>query len=435
MRPTLRCVLVSALGIPVALLAAVMDERLWVVWVAYVGVFVVGCLIDILFGLRRRDVVTTLETPDTIYIGAESVMTFTLSSARGRGVSVTALPELGNELEHLDARDVVLAPPAARLTFPLRPLRRGERKVEAIWIRWRGPLGLMQRQRRDAFDRTIAVVPNTAAVRDAAVQLFARRQFESGLKVERYVGDGSEFESLRDYVPGLDHRSMNWKATARHRTLVCTQFRAERNHQVVLALDAGHLMSEPMDGLPKLDHAINTSLLMSYACLRTGDQVGWYSFDEKPRGFLQPAGGVSSFPRLKRFSAGIEYSTGETNYTLGITDLSTRLRRRSLVVVLTDFVDSISAELMVENLGRLARRHLVVFVALRDASLDAQVSQRPDDIDSAYRSVVAADFVKERDLALRRLQQTGVLCVDAPPARVSNALINRYLEIKRRELF
>jgi uncharacterized protein (DUF58 family) len=133
-------------------------------------------------------------------------------------------------------------------------------------------------------------------------------------------------------------------------------------------------------------------------------------------------------------SAELDYSRAETNFTLALADLSTRLRRRSLVILLTDFVDTITAELMIENVTRLSRRHLVVFVTLRDPSLEALSSAAPVTTTRLHESVVAGDFVRERDIVIQRLRQLGVFCIDAPPAHVSMELLNRYLDIKRREL-
>jgi uncharacterized protein (DUF58 family) len=436
MRPTLRGVLLFATGVPVALGAVLISPRLWIVWLAYAGMCVVALGFDAAFGIPRRRVSVAIDAPDTLYIGEDQ---------RGRvDIGVRGWQRGGSMDVLVDLDDDMYAPPLATasiaadgrcaLDFDLRPKRRGTSSIDDVWLRWTGPFGLFERHMRTRFGRRIAVVPNVRAVRDAALRLFSQRELLSGLKVERYIGDGSEFESLREYVPGLDHRAINWKASARHRKLLCTEFRAERNHQVVLAVDTGHLMSEPLDGMPKLDHAINAGLLLCYLCLRTGDRVGLYGFDAEARTYCEPQGGIRAFHRLQRLSAELEYTTNETNFTLGLAELSTRLRRRSLVVVLTDFVDVISAELMIENLERLARRHVIVFVTLRDPSLEELTAAPPRRLDDVYRAVVAADFVRERELVLSRLRRLGVFCVDAPPARVSMNLLNRYLDIKRREL-
>jgi uncharacterized protein (DUF58 family) len=279
----------------------------------------------------------------------------------------------------------------------------------------------------------VSVVPNLRPVRAAALRFFGSRELVAGVQVERFVGDGSEFDALVEWVPGLDARAISWKASARHRKLLCQEFRAERNHQVILALDTGHLMAEPLGGVPRLDHAVTAALLLAHVSLRLGDRVGLYGFDRAARAWAEPQGGLGSFARLKALSAQLDYSTDETNFTLGLTELSARLRRRSLVVVFTDFVDTVTAELMVENLSRLARRQLVVFVALRDPALEEVALAAPRRLGDVYRSVVASDFVRERERVVARLRRAGVQCVDAAPAEVSARLVNRYLDIKRRE--
>jgi uncharacterized protein (DUF58 family) len=179
---------------------------------------------------------------------------------------------------------------------------------------------------------------------------------------------------------------------------------------------------------------VNAALLLGYFGLRTGDRVGLYGFDERPRSFHEPVAGVNAFPRLQAATAELDYSSAETNFTLGLAELSLRLRRRSLVVLLTDFVDTVSAELMLENLDRLARRHLVVFVTLRDPTLGDIAGARPQTSLDLHRAVVAYDFVRERDVVLARLRRMGVTTIDAAPGEVSVQLLNRYLDIRRREM-
>jgi len=200
-------------------------------------------------------------------------------------------------------------------------------------------------------------------------------------------------------------------------------------------VDAGQLMTEPVAGVPKLDHAINAALLLAWFCLRTGDRVGLLGFDERVRQWLAPTGGMQAFARVQAITSEIDYRHVETNFTLTLAELSTRLRRRSLVVLFTDFLDTVTAELMIENVTRLARRHLVLFVALSDPSLETRALARPRSLVALHQAVVAADFARERSIVFERLRRVGAMCIDTTPARFSMALINHYLELKRRELF
>lgn len=435
-RPTPRAVLLLALGVPVALLPVLVHSRLWPAWLVLLAATVLLLGLDALAALPPGRLRVEVRTPELIYVGEEAELAVTLrAGAAGAGARLEIRCELHPDLAPAPPAPATLSEEgAAALAFPLRPLRRGAPTVDELWLRWTGPLGLAARQLRVPVGREVAVVPNVRAVRRAALRFFTPRQFLSGLKVERYLGDGSEFESLREYAPGLDPRSISWKATARHRRLLAQEFRAERNHQLVLAIDTGRLMTEPLLGVPRLDHAVTAALLLGYVGLRLGDRVGLFGFDEKVRAFAEPQGGLAAFPRLQRLTARLDYTSAETNFTLGLAELSARLRRRSLVVVMTEFVDTVTAELMVDNLSRLARRQLVVFVALRDPWLDAAAWDRPGRLSDVYRSAVASDLLRERERVLLELRRLGILCVDAPPGGVSAQLLERYLEIKRREL-
>jgi uncharacterized protein (DUF58 family) len=451
MRPTLRAMVVFLAGIPLSLGGVTISSRLWTVWLAYLGAALLLLGVDFVLGLpkRRLNIATTL--PEQLFIGEAGVATLDITARWIRPAALELLAELDDDLEPQPPMQTLLLRPAdtvsdggararkrpsrSTLELPLVPRRRGDHGIRALHVRWSGPLGMLERRVAIDVGKKVGVVPNLGIVRAIALRMFADRSFMAGLKVERYIGDGTEFESLREYVPGLDHRAIDWKASARHRKLLCQEFRAERNHQVVLAVDAGQLMAEPVAGVPKLDHAINAAILLAWFCLRTGDRVGLVGFDEKIAQWAEPQGGMHTFQRLQALGAEIDYKRVETNFTLTLADLSTRLKRRSLVVLFTDFLDTVTAELMIENVTRLARRHLVLFVAVKDPQLDTRARARPRTLDALHQAVVATDFTRERNIVLERLRRAGAHCIDASPSEFSMTLVNRYIEIKRRELF
>jgi uncharacterized protein (DUF58 family) len=270
-------------------------------------------------------------------------------------------------------------------------------------------------------------------VQSAALQFFSQEAV-FGQKVQRERGQGSEFESLREYLPGLDSRFIDWKHSARHRKLLCKEFEAERNHFVVMAFDTGHLMREPVDGLARLDHAINAGLLLAWISLRGGDLVGLYGFDATIRQYLSPVRSMGGFARLQQATAALEYTAEETNFTLGLAELNIRLRRRALVVLFTDFVDTTTAELLIESLRRVANKHVVIFVTVRDSAVQALADAEPAGFDDVTRAVIAHDLLRDRRIVLERLERMGLHCLETSPAGLSVALLNRYLLIKRRGL-
>jgi uncharacterized protein (DUF58 family) len=435
-RPTVRLVLVATLGLGAALLPAVVDPRMWTVWIGVVAATGLAAGLDALAALGRRDLAVTVREPGILYVGDEDPLEVEIESRRGgMGARVTVLADVSDLLAPPDPVTVTVPPGGTGIArVPLRPARRGTAEVRAVWLRWPGAFGLTTRVVRVPVDRRIGAVPNVRAVRSAALRYFRTKEFLTGQKSTSFLGDGSEFDSLREYLPGFDSRAIDWKASARHVKMIAREYRAERNNQIVVALDTGHLMMEPMAGIPKLDHAINAGLLLTFAALKTGDRIGLFAFDSKVRFFLAPRGGMGWFPGMQGRSAEIDYAVDETNFTLGLSTLLGRLTRRTLVVLFTDFVDTVTAELMVENLSLLASRHLVLVVTLRDPELMAITEARPDDVRALHRAVVAADLVREREIVLRRLRRLGIHVIDARVEEVSSELINRYLEIKRREL-
>lgn len=444
-RPTHRGIALLGLCVPLAAWPLLAGGPGHVAWLATLGLVTALGLLDVALTPGRRRVGVALEVPVVLCVGEAARIGVTARFPPGRVVGaapeVEALLETGPQLQGAGSARARLGPDpgggpgrVARWSVPLTAVRRGRVPIEALWLAWRGPLGLIERVARWERTETVAVGPDTRAARQALANLALGREPLPGLKVERHLGEGTEFHAMREYLPGLDPRTLDWRSTARHRRLICREHRAERNHPVVIAIDTGYRMSEPLVGLPRLDHAVRGGLALAWQALRTGDRVGLYAFAERPGAFAPPRPGRAAFLGLQELAAGLEYGTAEANFTLGLTWLAQRLKRRSLVVLLTDFLDTISAELMLENVQRLARRHLVLFVALRDAGLGASAATPPESREALCRAVVAAGLEREREQVLSRLRQRGVQVLDASPDEVDARLIDRYLEVKRREL-
>lgn len=432
--PTRRAVLLMAAGAPIALVLAMAAPGLWTISLAWIVAVVLLAAADAWLAAPIGSVDFTLEAPGSLAaVGAPQPAMLDLAFAGRAPPKVEGAIEVNAKLAASPARAAgPVEDRRARLAFELRPVRRGEGRIERAWARWSGPLGLMHLQARETLDRAAPVIPNILQVHDEAMRLFAR-DAEFGQKRQRDLGDGTEFNALREHQVGMDLRNVDWKQSARHGVLLSKEFNTDRNHPIMLAVDSGRLMGEPVGGAPKLDRAINAALLLGYVGLRMGDRVGLGAFDSHPRVIGRTASGARAFPSIQRLAAQVDYSEHETNFVLGLSAVTAALDRRALVVVFTDFADTISAQLLLETAGRIAKRHLVLFALFTDEELETIVRQEPAEAADVSRAVVADALLRERELTIAKLRRMGAEVVEAPPDRFGPAIIDRYLALKRKD--
>lgn len=431
--PTRLCVIAVLLGAPVALIIGLVQPGLWVIALVWLLVVAGLMLLDAVLAASSRAASLTLDAPGYLAVAAPATARLLVDFGRARGsrrrlqAAMDAEPRVG--LVSTRGRRTS----EEEFAFDLIPERRGQAIfIEAV-ARWQGPLGFVWTQARRKLGVSHLIGADIRRIEDEALNLFSRDAVH-GAKVQLDVGEGAEFHALSDFHSGMDRRAIDWKQSARHMALLAKEFRVERNHQVVMALDCGRVMSEPVGGAPRIDRAIHGALILSYACLRAGDRAGLFAFDDRPRLSTGQVAGVGAFPLLARQAARIDYGTEEANYAFGLTTLSSSLKRRSLVVVFTEFADSTAAELMVETAARLIRKHLVLFVVMRDEELEALVTAPPDTPEDVSRAVVAATLLRERDVVLGRLRRLGAHIVEAPADRLGPEALNMYLDLKRRDL-
>ncbi len=433
--PSLRAIWLMLLGLPVLLIIAVFAPAFWGLSGAWIGILFGLLLLDLALAARRGALEVEIDAPSVLYINSQDPVEITLRFAHG------ALPQRVNAL--LETNDFIESPGQTTLqgwsdrrhtySRPLVPIRRGTGRLARLWLNWTGPLGLIRIKRVERLNIEIPITPNTRWVQEEAVRLYTR-DAEFGIKMQIDRGNGSEFDALREFSTGMDRRAIDWKHSARHRQLLAKEFRTERNHNIVFAFDTGRLMCEPLGGVPKIDRAINAALLLAYVSLRSGDKTALFGFDAKPSVSSNVLSGVGSFPHLQHLAAQLDYSAEDANYTLALTSLSARLERRSLIILFTDFVDTISAELMLENVKRLMDRHLIIFACFEDAQLSEMIDAEPKTADLVSRAVIADGLLRDREVVLRKLEHLGVQVIETRPERFSTHLVSRYLDIKRREM-
>lgn len=430
----------SACAVVVTLIASVMlygalPALMWLPWAALGAAGV----LDLLMSVRRSREIA-FDAPVEAYVGESFALTLTDSRAHPQQRVRLQWPDGLAGPEELEFqpppsghRGTAAPAVSSSARAEVNATRRGAWEIPHVWLLWPSRLGLWEFVPCIPLGARVRVVPNVRLAQSGALTTqVASALF--GIKESRAVGDGSEFHQLRDFVPGMDVKSIDWKRSARKRSLVAKELHAERNHHVVIALDNGFIMSEEIAGMARLDHAATAALAVGWAAVVGGDLVGHYSYDAQPRAFSRPEAGRNSFVRLRRWVSDLAYEHRETNHTLGLSHLNTRTPKRSLIIVFTDFIDTTSAELMVENIGLLSKRHLVVFVAIRDPDLAGGFAETPGNLTDVAKYVAANHSVTQRRLVLEKLSRLGVTVIDAEPAQITGRLVSAYLDIKEREL-
>lgn len=432
--PTRRAAILLALAAPAALVIAALAPAAWIAAPALGGAVLALVLADALAAGGLRDL--RLIVPADVEVGTVSDLQVQATFAGGQRSRVEAAISADPRLLPAGRMTVALSGDGGGGggewwgTSTFAPGRRGTGVIDRLWLGWTGPLGLGARQLSRAEEAQVRVRPNIGDVRSPAVQTFLK-DARHGLIARRIRGEGTQFESLAEYGPGMDRRRIDWKASARHASLYAKEYETERNNQIVFAFDCGQAMCEPIAGMPRIDRAVSAGLAAAYVSLKGGDRVAFYGFASHPDVMTPFFLGSSEFHRLQGAAAALDYHAQEPNFTLALATLSGRLKRRSLIVVFSDFTDPTSAELMIESIGRLVSRHLVLFVTMVDEELEGIAAAEPESMQALAMAVSADALLRQRELVTRRLKQIGVDVVEAPYSQIGTRLIDAYLAIKR----
>jgi uncharacterized protein (DUF58 family) len=319
------------------------------------------------------------------------------------------------------------------VTYHATVHRRGEHAFGPVTARWRSPLGLFERQVRLPVTDSVRVYPSFRQLRHWG--LLAREdERRLPVRVRRRAGGENEFERLRPYVSGDSYRHIDWRATARRAGLITREFGQESNQNVIFLVDAGRMMSARVGELTAFDHALDAALMMGQVALRHGDRVGLLVYDDQVRAWQPPRGGARSGSGLIRATYDLFPSLREPDHALALRWLAQRVKRRSLVVILSAVVDQVNADTMSAIVQAMSGRHLPLTVWIRDVELESLVTGPRTSGHDHFVAGAAAEVLATRERQLDALRKRGALVVDAAPAELTPRLLSRYLEIKARRL-
>ncbi|MFB6271567.1 MAG: DUF58 domain-containing protein [Salinibacter sp.] len=375
--------------------------------------------------------------PDPLSLGVEQTVTLTLNHLGRSPFDVRIRDDVPSSFETRREPMAQHVPPRSRIEVPyaIRPQARGPHHFGRAHVRYATPWRLWVRQIDYPLQAEARVYPDIRSVK--LHELLARRDqlTRIGMHVSRVRGTGLEFESLREYVPDDDLRRIDWKASARHGELVTREYDLERSRRLMLVVDGGRTMADQIDGLTKLDHAVNAALLLAHVALQSDDRVGLMTFADEIHDLTLPREGSGQIDAIAERLYGLQPRRREASYQRAAVRLAHRLRKRALIVLFTDLVDPDSSRRLIRALTTAWRRHMVLCVALRDPAWDERLRSAPDDATALYEQSMTLAVMDERQQALRKLNASGVWTIDACPSQLSVETVNRYLRAKQAARF
>ncbi|MGP4045604.1 DUF58 domain-containing protein [Streptomyces sp. 2A115] len=426
-----RAALLAALGtLPVGIW-----EPSWTGILAVNAPLALACACDFALAAPVRRLGLARSGDTSVRLGEAAAVTLTVTNPTSRPLRARirdAWPpsswQPGTEVAASRHQLAVPAGERRRVTTRLLPTRRGDRQADRITIRSYGPLGLFARQGSHKVPWTVRVLPPFTSRKHLPSKLARLRELDGRTSVLTR-GEGTEFDSLREYVPGDDTRSIDWRATARQTTVAVRTWRPERDRHILLILDTGRTSAGRVGDIPRLDASMDAALLLAALASRAGDRVDLLAYDRRVRALVQRRSAGDVLPSLVNAMARLEPELTETD-ARGLTSTALRTApRRSLIVLLTTLDAAPIEEGLLPVLSRLTQRHTVLVASVSDPHIERMSTARGN-TEAVYKAAAAAQAQAERHRTAEQLTRHGVTVVDATPNDLPPALADAYLALK-----
>ncbi len=412
--------------------ALVLPLELWPTVVALNVVVLALLVADAVLAPQPAALPVTRQLPSAMLVGQHDRVEWRVTNDTNRPLSVAVADELAPSLNADDRRFRARLPAGteSRATSRLAPTRRGSFLVNKLTVRTHGPMGLAARQHTRLLPAILRVYPPFRSRDEAELRIHRARLLEVGLRSTRGRGGGTDFDQLRDYQADDEFRRIDWAATARAQRPIVRTYRAERNQTVVQLLDNGRVMAGQVDGVPRVEHAMDAVMMLTAVAGHLGDKAGLVAFDSQVRAVVPPASGRTQMGAVTEALFDLAPSLQAADYRGAFTHTLARFRRRSLLVLYTDLVEQAVGESLLPALPMVAAQHLLIVAAVRDPDIVRWSNEQPDDEVETYRQAAALATLADRDRAAARLRSMGATVIDAPPAELSTRLADTYLGIK-----
>ncbi len=320
-----------------------------------------------------------------------------------------------------------------QVTYVLRPTKRGEYEFGLIRLFVRSPIGLISRRYNFNQHEVLPVYPSFLQMRKYELMAISNNLSELGIKKIRRLGHSMEFEHVKNYVPGDDYRTINWKATARRGGLMTNSYTDEKSQHVYCVIDKSRAMKMPFDGLSLLDYAINASLVLSNIALMKEDKAGLITVAEKIGAVVPAERRNTQISKILEVLYKEKTRYLETNMELLYSTIRGTAKQRSLVVFFTNYESTSALERQLPFLKKIAKFHLLLVVFFENTEL-RKLSEKPaSDVEGIYIKTIAEKFAYDKKLIVKELAKHNIQSILTAPENLTVNAVNRYLEIKARQ--
>lgn len=406
-------------------------------WFAVANAAIFGlALFDLLTLPTRRAFTITRETAKIASLRKSQQVTITLSNNSWRRFLVQLkddVPE-GFTAEPEDFNLFVRGRSRTFLHYELTSQQRGAFKLEDIFVRVKGRLGLWRRHLTFQHESVVNVYPDMKQLAEYALLARTNRLSLMGVRRTRKIGQDNEFERLRDYTLDDNYKFIDWRSTARRNKLTVKDFQTSQSQRIIFMLDCGRMMTNLYNGISLLDYSINALLMLSYVALKEGDSVGLLCFSDEVHTYVPPRGGHGQMNHLLHATFDRFPTLVESRYNQAFRYLSTHCKKRSMVVLLTNVIDEVNSKQVTQYLASAVGRHLPVGVLMRDRRIFAAAEQPNPTGKALYNAAAAAELLMWRHQVLVDIEHQGALMLDLFPEDLTAGLVNKYLEVKARHL-
>ncbi len=405
----------------------------------YIAIGSVVCLfiIDYLFlFLKKRGLFATRTHAERFSNGDDNAVRIDIESYYDLPVSVEIIDEIPEQFQRRDVFFKISIPAreARAIQYSLRPVKRGEYLFGTINVYISGPINFVKRRFRFQQGKMVPVYPSYIQMRKYQLLAIHDRLSEIGIRKVRRIGHSMEFEQIKDYVGGDDYRTVNWKATAKKGQLMVNHYTEEKSQQVYCVIDKGRGMKMPFEGLSLLDYAINASLVLSNVALIKQDKAGLITFSERLGNVLTADKKATQMQSIMEILYNQKTRYLESDFERLYAHIRNRIRQRSLVILFTNFESLTGLQRQLPYLRKIAQHHLLLVVFFENTELRQLTNSIANNVESIYIKTIAEKFAFEKKLIVKELQKYGILSILTAPQNLTVNTVNKYLELKSRQV-